>query len=298
MSLLSLGIHSLMLADGARNRALAAGIAAAVRPGDVVADVGGGTGVLSILAAQAGAAQVYCIEGSALAALAVSTVRDNGLADRVTVIAKRSQDVELPERCDLVISETLGFLGLDEGFREVMVDARTRFLKPGGRVLPQALHLMAAPIGATGDLVWPGLDGVDLGRAQRMFARIPRRGHVPPAAHLAPAQRLLSLDCARMPGTGPLTAGARFTCTAPAKIAALALWFDAPLGSGVVLTSASAEPSNHWGHGVLPLEVPLVAAAGRSVCLAVEIFDTPGAFRLDWRLAADHAPAQQTEAVV
>ena len=78
--------HFPMLADSARNRAYARAIAAKVRPGDVVLDIGCGAGLTAMLAARAGARHVYTCEQQPLIAQAArQVIRDNGLSDRITV---------------------------------------------------------------------------------------------------------------------------------------------------------------------------------------------------------------------
>jgi predicted RNA methylase len=59
-----LEFHAFCLTDtGSRLDQFAAAIAARIRPGDTVVDLGAGTGVLSFLACRAGARRVYAIEG-------------------------------------------------------------------------------------------------------------------------------------------------------------------------------------------------------------------------------------------
>src|SRR3972149_6367882 len=56
--------HRLMVGDSARVHAFQKALHEVVRPGDVVADIGTGTGLLACFACQAGASRVYAIEWS------------------------------------------------------------------------------------------------------------------------------------------------------------------------------------------------------------------------------------------
>ena len=59
---LELDQHRHFLKDEHRINAFRSAIAEVVRPGDVVVDLGSGTGVLGLLACQAGAGRVYSID--------------------------------------------------------------------------------------------------------------------------------------------------------------------------------------------------------------------------------------------
>ena len=89
--------HRQLLADEVRTSAFRDAIAQVVRPGDVVLDIGTGTGILAFFACQAGARHVYAIEGQHLADAAQLLARQLGYADRLTVFHARSNDVELPD---------------------------------------------------------------------------------------------------------------------------------------------------------------------------------------------------------
>src|SRR5687767_13729762 len=87
-----------MLLDRVRVDAYARAIAATVRPGDVVLDIGIGTGVLAILAARAGARRVYAIERSGAIEQYKHHVADNGLAGVVEPLRADRADLDhLPE---------------------------------------------------------------------------------------------------------------------------------------------------------------------------------------------------------
>ncbi len=136
-------IHIEMLEDRERTDAYRRAIAATVRPGDVVVDVGTGNGVLAVAAAQAGARIVYAIEQSGIADTAARVFAANGVADRVRIVRGTSSAVSLPERADVMVSELIGHDALGERALEYTSDAVKRFVKPGGKVIPSGLRVYA-----------------------------------------------------------------------------------------------------------------------------------------------------------
>ena len=84
-----LGIHREMLSDAPRMAAYRSALesnSASLVSGKRVLDVGFGTGILSMLAARAGAAEVCAVDGSsAIAALAQEIVAENKLGQKVVV---------------------------------------------------------------------------------------------------------------------------------------------------------------------------------------------------------------------
>ncbi|KAF3656091.1 putative histone-arginine methyltransferase CARM1 [Capsicum annuum] len=97
--------------------------------GRVVVDVGAGSGILSLFAAQAGAKHVYAVEASEMAEYAKKLIAGNpSLSERITVIKGKVEEVELPVKADILISEPMGTLLVNERMLESYVIARDRFL--------------------------------------------------------------------------------------------------------------------------------------------------------------------------
>ena len=104
--------------------------------GKVVLDVGTGSGILSIWAAQAGAAKVYACEYTDMANHARKLVEANGLSHIVEVIQSSVEDLQLPGQVDIIISEWMGYILLRESMLDSVIRARNRWLKPDGAMFP------------------------------------------------------------------------------------------------------------------------------------------------------------------
>jgi len=114
--------------------------------GKVVLDVGAGSGILSIMAAKAGAAKVFAVEATDMAQRARKIVAANGLAEVIQVLQGTVETVHLPCKVDVIVSEWMGYLLLRESMLDSVLAARDKFLKPGGALFPSHATLYLAPV--------------------------------------------------------------------------------------------------------------------------------------------------------
>jgi protein arginine N-methyltransferase 1 len=254
-------LHQTLLADQARHRAFRRALARLVRPGSAVLDLGSGSGVWAIEAARLGAARVVAVERErALVPLIERLARENGVADRVRVIAGEATQAALPRAFDVVVAELVGHQGFDEKLLPVMDHARRRYLRPGGRLVPQALALIGAPATLRRGLLRPR-DGLRLATFAELAVHCARV--VPPedVRTLAPATRLARVDLRRRGGEVPALRG-RWRMPRLERVRGFAVWVEMTLAPGVVL---STRAGTHWAPTFFPVE-PLGRGHGEVAC--------------------------------
>ncbi|XP_050976506.1 histone-arginine methyltransferase CARM1 isoform X6 [Labeo rohita] len=110
----------------------------------VVLDVGCGTGILSFFAIQAGAKKVYAVEASSVAKYAEILVKSNNLSNKITVLSGKIEEVSCPEKVDVIISEPMGYMLLNERMLESYLHAK-HWLKPKGMMFPTQGDIHLAP---------------------------------------------------------------------------------------------------------------------------------------------------------
>ena len=256
----STAYHSRLLADTGRMDAYHRALRALVRPGDVVLDLGCGTGVLAMLAARAGAARVHAVESMPIAELAVSLVRANGLAERVTVHHAELTELSPVEPVDLVVSDFMGRFVVDDGMLPAVAASRG-WTHADTRFCPAEVALRVAPVGIGHfeplDTYRSLVAGLDLSAAEQSALAQCHGAELSESALLADAATLLRLVPPDV--DVPIGGTTRFVCRRAGRLRGIAGWFDATLAPGVSLSTAPGQPS-HWGQMLFPVPVTAVAS--------------------------------------
>lgn len=270
--------HFEMLNDERRNEAFERALAKVVTAESLVLDIGSGTGLLAMMAARAGAGQtVSCEMVAPLAELAREVVARNGFAGQIRIMGKKSTELSvgngLPERANLLVTETVDCGLLGEGIVPSITHAKAHLLTEDARIIPRAaaVHAMLVESKRLRGLNHVGqCAGFDV----RLMQQYRTPGYFPvrlaafeyaaltapfevfrfdfERAQILPAQRQLTV---------PVTRGG--------ECHAVVFWFDMQLDEEI---SISNEPGSttHWEQAVQCLERGLTVEAGDVVQLGAE----------------------------
>ncbi|CAA7389010.1 unnamed protein product [Spirodela intermedia] len=221
----SFGIHREMISDKVRTETYRNALTnnPSLLNGATVLDVGCGTGILSLFAAQAGASKVIAVDASEkMATVASQIARDNGLllerrqngdsnecSGVISVVQGMIEELDTaiqvpPNSIDVLVSEWMGYCLLYESMLSSVIYARDHWLKPGGAILPDIATIFVAGFGkgATSFPFWENVYGFDMSTIGREVvddaAKLPIVDVVDSRDIVTETARLKSFDLATM----------------------------------------------------------------------------------------------------
>lgn len=273
--------HKLMLEDVVRTSSFQAAITAAVASGDRVIDFGSGTGVLAIFAARRGAARVDAIERTSMAHFARQIVLANGHGD-IIIHQGDHESFETDGPADILISEWMGHFLFYENMLGPLLTIRDRWLKPGGRMLPESFTLFAGLV--TDDTIY---------RSDTFLERRPYGVNFSPVADLPRQQTQLvdfgpeqvlpvycnlgTLDMRSLAGVPEVLTG-RVQVETEAVVYGLIGWFDCALAAGIAFGTGPDDAPTHWRQVYFPFTEPLTVHPNRPLDVTIRLprdGDTP-----------------------
>ena len=263
----NLNEYAFLLGDPRRTCAYAEAIAALVRPGSVVADIGAGGGLLSVLAAKAGARRVYAIEAVPLGSVVTNSAARSGVGDVVTFVGGMSTEVTLPEPVDVIVSDIRGVLPFFRAHLPSIMDARQRFLREGGLLIPYCDTLHAALVCAPQlyqrhvGVFEAAPYGVDMNALREMAANRWYRGITEELTMASHAIQIATLEYMRLSDPN-LDASFELISTIDARVHGICVWFDSDLAPGVHLSNSPDREETIYGRAFFPLDHPLSVQCG------------------------------------
>ncbi len=228
--------HEGLLADKKRMVAFREAINETVRSGDVVMDIGAGTGILSQYAVEAGASTVYVVEqNESILNIARNKLASYEASARILHLAKRGHEIkcgELPAQPDVIISEMIGTLAFNEGLVGLMEDAK-RFAPSGCRMIPSGVRLMAAPYFAEARRP----EKVTIFRGEHVYADAAGQPHC--VMQWTVDKPFESRQSVRVKAERPFSN--------------VVLWAESRLSDSITLSTLSCSENNSWGIPILKL---------------------------------------------
>lgn len=270
--------HGSMLRDERRNRCYAQAIERLVRPGMLVLEIGAGAGLLSLLAARAGAQVVSCEMNPMVAAAADDIIRRNGFSERIRIIPKNSADLvvgdDLPRAADLLMSELFDDALFGDGIVDVIADARQRLLKTGALVLPPRASLRCALVSLerVASLPMTDVEGFDLSTFKLLSPAAPARlrARAETETQRSDVVSALAMDFDSSP-FGPTRQDITLRSRG-GRVDGIAQWMRIDFGDGVIYENDPFSGlSSHWGAPVFPLTTPIDTVEGQPITVTVRL---------------------------
>src|SRR5688572_11761239 len=296
-------VHEQMLNDALRVESYYRAISKLIKPGDIVVDLGTGTGILAFFAAKK-AAKVYAIEHSAIIEVARKTAQKNGI-DNVEFYRCNSRNFNLDERVDAIVHEQIGGRNpFSENMIQNILDLRERVLKKGGLIIPNRFEIYLEPIQLKEShripFIWESkINGIDFS-----FLKPPRRGEEGKitsyqARNITP-DSVQNLLCTPKPifkfdletmNANELPKQIQYANTASrdGKLHGLCIYFKALFDDDIVIETSPIGQLTSWTMAMYRIETVEVRKGQRiEYDLQIGDFMDDMTWRLNWREPSKH----------
>ena len=263
----SLEGYGRMASDRIRQDAYLSALEHTVRKGSVVVDLGCGPGMFALHACRLGARKVYAIEPGETIQIARDLASSNGFDHRIEFIQEFSREVTLPERADVIVADLRGILPFYGTSVASMIDARERFLAPGGALIPQSDRLFGALLNAPETyqrnvLAWEApLQGFDISVIQRMTANSIYKIRTSNDEYLADPVQIGHIDY-RAAATPAFRGEGTWKISRSGSACGIGIWFDTELVNGTGFSNAPGLPEVLYGVAFFPFLEPFIVHAG------------------------------------
>ncbi|MDQ1812396.1 methyltransferase domain-containing protein [Massilia sp. CCM 9210] len=241
-----------MLADRARNDAFQAALAK--HSAKLVLDIGAGCGLLSMMAAKAGAAHVIgCEIDPAILAAGEEVVALNGLSGQIDLVGKDCRKLnvpdDLPQRADLAVFELFDCSLIGEGILHFLAYAREHLLTDDARFVPARARIRAMLIEHRIDRIWD-IDANLLNPYQASPTFVNVDAAQLNYRALSEPFDVFAFDFASA-GPEPQETALNLPAIAAGTAGAVLFWFDLGMGEGDWLSNDPRQAGQpHWKQGL------------------------------------------------
>lgn len=214
--------------------------------------------------------------------------RVNNMEGKITFIQGRSDRIDLPEKVDVVTSELIGFFGIEEYLPFFQIDARKRFLKPGGALVPSWLELHLVPVES--ESIWQEKVGVwqkdfygfDFSAVRgHAVSRTYIVEHSPDTTLLSTPEIISRIDFNSMEEM-PLRYQARFSVQKTGCFHGFVGYFRVGLSPSVILSTAPDKPQTHWRQTYFPAQDMMKVEGGDEIHCRMKAIPFMGNVFWEW----------------
>lgn len=290
-----------MILSEPRMSSYAEALRRAVTPGCTVIDIGAGPGLFSLLACQYGAGHVIAIEPDQSVGLLPRFAKDNGFADRITVIQDLSTNYTPDVKADVIVSDIRGNLPLFEFNIPTIKDARARLLAPGGQLIPMRDTMHVALVDYVDyheDFTAPWLDnkfGVDLSAGHVLAANSMTRVYVDIHQLMSASQIFGVLDYTTIEDPS-VSRDLVMLARRAGSVNGLLMWFDAELIDGVGYSTSPEAPVLVYKQCFIPFDREVPVAKGDRFEVRLKAQFSEGLYLWSW--ITTHVPVSGAEPTV
>ena len=240
--------------------------------GKIVTDVGTGTGILALLCVIAGARKVVAYERPEVAwisRLGLKAFPD--LAERIELREADYMTEPALERTAVVVSETIGYLGFEEGIAGIMNKA---YESTGAKImLPRSISIELLPVRCN----------IHRTSSRWVSARLERH----PLQTVGFKNLTGSVEFPLGGRMTPITVSTRLSIAEDAVVGGVALAISAELCDGLKVTNRGGAL---WPYCVLAFPRPLALSANEVVVATLRLEPHQGGFRTNLRFRSFNRP--------
>jgi protein arginine N-methyltransferase 1 len=279
-----------MTADESRAGRYVQALRQAVTKDSIVLDIGAGTGIFSLLACRFGAKKVYAVEPNPLIHLAQEFAVQEGFQDKIEFIQDYSNNIELPEKADVLISDLRGSMPLALASVASIIDARKRLLKPDGVMIAQKDTLYFAPAECAEiyeekiSRLLKDYYGINILSAKRLITNQVLLAKGFDFQMISPAGVFAQLDYTLLEDTS-FGAKMEWQVEKKGKFHGLLSWFVSELGFDLTVTNSLENPETVYGTPFLPLDEPVEVEIGDKIEVNLSAEYVHGGYVWTWNTA-------------
>jgi len=274
--------HVSMMNDKQRNEAYLRALKLAIGKDDFVLEIGTGSGLLAMMAADSGAREVITCEASeTIAKAAKKIIHKNGYSKKITVIDKKSTELivgkDLPIKADVVISEVLSAEFVGEGVRSTIQDANKRLLNKNGKMIPESGDIRIALLGSNTEIqnkiTVGNVNGYDLSDFNSIMSQKISLNLDDKPKLLSSANNAFHINLYDSQKIFKSEKKLRLTVTESGLCLGLIQWLKVQLFANIEYENKPGETASHWPTPIYLFDRPIEVTAGQVLEVSAVLFE-------------------------